>query len=423
MERADLDAFELPDGPGVYFFRKGRKILYIGKAASLRDRVRSYFSSDLIKSRGPRIVSMVEVANRITWQETGSVLEALILEAHLIKSHQPDYNVDAKDNKSWNYVVVSKEDFPRILLVRGRELFQGWNKADVKYLFGPFPEGGSLKEALKIIRKIFPYRDTCTPKKGKPASTRGGSSTRGGPCFNRQIGLCPGVCSGEISKTEYARTIAHIKQLFSGNFQGLKRQLAREMKSAALLEQYEKAKVIRKQIASLEHIRDVSLLKESRVSSGGPSTSLRVNARVEAYDVAHTAGTETVAVMTVVSGGEAIPAAYRKFIIKTATNNDVASLVEALVRRLNHPEWPLPRVFVVDGGLAQLRAAERVLKRAGVSVPVVGVVKNDKHKPERLIGNKRITEAYERDIVLANSEAHRFAIQWHRKKLRTKALL
>ena len=403
MERSDLKKFDIPDEPGIYFFKKGRSILYIGKAASLRDRVRSYFSPDLIKGRGPRIVGMVELANHIDWQETGSVLEALILEAHLIKSHQPQYNVDEKDNKSWNYVVVSKEEFPRIILVRGRELYQGWDKADIKYLFGPFPEGGSLKEALKIIRKIFPYRDTCMPGRGKP-------------CFNRQIGLCPGVCSEEISKTEYAHTIAHIKQLFSGNFQGLKRQLAKEMKAAAVAEQFEKAKVIRKQISSLEHIRDVSLLKESRVSSGG-------GARVEAYDVAHTAGTETVAVMTVVSGGEAIPAAYRKFIIKTATNNDVASLTEALERRLLHPEWPLPRVFAVDGGSAQVRAAQRILKRVGITVPVVGVVKNDAHKPERLIGDKRIIEAYERDILLANSEAHRFAITWHRKKLRTRAFL
>lgn len=424
MLKADLATFKLPDSPGVYIFKKGRTILYIGKAASLHDRVRSYFSTDLIRGRGPRIVAMVASATTISWRETDSVLEALILEANLIKSHQPTYNVDEKDNKSFNYVVLTKEDFPRVLLVRGRQLFQGWDKADIarvrdmsgslgrhasklarrhslpaiKYLFGPFPEGGSLKEALKIIRKIFPYRDTCIPGAGKP-------------CFNRQLGLCPGVCSGEMSKAEYAQTVAHLKQLFSGNFQGLKRRLVKEMKAAARAEHFEKAKELRRQIGALEHIRDVSLLKESRISSGG-------GARIEAFDVAHTGGTETVAVMTVVSSGEALKAAYRKFKIHSASNNDVAALTEALERRLAHAEWPLPRAFVVDGGAAQVRAAERVLKKAGIGIPVVGVVKNERHKPERLIGDKRITEAYERDILLANNEAHRYAIMWHRRRLR-----
>lgn len=400
MERTDLTRYDIPESPGVYLFKKGRQILYIGKAASLPDRVKSYFSKDLIEGRGPRIVGMVEAANALAWRETGSVLEALILEAALIKQHQPPYNIDEKDNKSWNYVVVTKEDFPRVLLVRGRELYQGWNKADIKYLFGPFPHGGSLKEALRIIRKIFPYRDSCVPLSGKP-------------CFNRQIGLCPGVCSGDVGKAEYAKTIAHIKALFSGNFQGLKRQLAKEMKSEASKEHFEKAKTLRRQIEALEHIRDVSLLKEGRVSAGG-------GARIEAFDVAHTSGKETVAVMTVVDGGEAVKAAYRKFKIHTVGNNDVAALTEALERRLAHDEWPLPRAFVVDGSTAQVCSAERVLKKAGVGIPVVGVVKNERHKPERLIGERRVIEAYEKDILLANNEAHRFAISWHRRRLRAR---
>jgi excinuclease ABC subunit C len=189
------------------------------------------------------------------------------------------------------------------------------------------------------------------------------------------------------------------------------------MKAAARDEQYEKAHTLRRQISALEHIRDVSLIRHEHVSAGGPSIGLRASGvRIEAFDVAHTAGTETVAVMTVVDNGEAYKSAYRKFKIQSATNNDVAALTEALERRLSHSEWPLPRAFVVDGGTAQVRAAERVLRKAGVGIPVVGVVKNERHKPERLIGERRIIEAYERDILLANSEAHRFAISWHRKR-------
>ena len=397
MERINLSKFKLPDSPGVYFFKKGRAVLYIGKATSLRDRVRSYFASDIVSTRGESIARMVNEATSVAHKKTDSVLEALILEANLIKSHQPPYNAISKDNKSFNYVVVTKEDFPRVLVVRGRELF-GPKAASyqLQATYGPFPHGSQLQEAVKIVRKIFPFRDKCTPGAGKP-------------CFNRQIGLCPGVCSGEISKDEYAVVIRHIRQLFSGNFKGLKRQLAKEMKAAAKTEKFEKAEILRRQISALEHIRDVSLIRHERVSAGG-------GARIEAFDVAHTAGTETVAVMTVVDNGEAYKAAYRKFKIQSATNNDVAALVEALERRLAHVEWPLPRAFVVDGGTAQVRAAERVLRKAGVGIPVVGVVKNERHKPERLIGERRIIEAYERDILLANSEAHSFAINWHRKR-------
>jgi excinuclease UvrABC nuclease subunit len=405
MERTDLQKFNLPDEPGIYLFKKGAKILYIGKAASLRDRVRSYFSPDLVEGRGVRIVAMVAEANKLDWQKTDSVLEALILEANEIKRNQPPYNVDEKDNKSFNYVVITKEDFPRVILVRGRELFQKWNDKDIKHLFGPFPQGGSLQEALKIVRKIFPYRDS----KCNPCGSAKNKSCK--PCFNRQIGLCPGVCTGEVSKEAYAVTIKHLCQLFSGNFKGLKRQLAREMKAFAEGERFEEATHARRQITALEHIRDVSLIKGDSISSGGGT-------RIEAFDVAHTAGAETVAVMTVVNNGEMVKDAYRKFKIQTATNNDVAALKEALSRRLNHAEWPLPRVFVVDGAAAQVNMARKVLRDAGVGVPVVGVVKNEFHKPERLIGDSRAIEAFEKDILLANSEAHRFGITWHRQRRR-----
>ena len=454
MQREELNKLKIPDSPGIYFFRgprsashkssRGKKgILYIGKAASLRDRVRSYFAADLVKGRGARIVGMVELATSLEWTTTDSVLEALILEANLIKEKQPPYNVDEKDNKSFNYLVITKEDFPRILVVRGRELFTplkparpngrsgGAGSWKLKAVSGPFPSG--LKEALKIIRRIFPYRDTCIPcmdiidnrrfaqmerrltQIPQPSHQRTSASyprtsANCKPCFNRQIGLCPGVCSGEMSKAEYTERVAHINELFSGNFKGLKRNLVRTMKEAAKKEEFEKAAVLRRQVEAFDHIRDVSLIKdEHRIAPGGGT-------RIEAYDVAHTGGDETVAVMTVVAGGEPIKSAYRKFKIHSAKNDDVAALKEALSRRLVHAEWPLPRVFVVDGGKAQLNAARSVLKEAGVGIALVGVVKNERHQPERLIGDERAIAAHQKDILLANAEAHRFAITWHKKR-------
>lgn len=406
MTKEELKQLDIPDESGIYMFHgKNKKILYVGKAAVLKDRVKSYFSKDLAETRSPAIVKMVEEAVTLTWRTTESVLEALILEANEIKRLQPPYNSVSKDNKSFNYLVITKEAYPRVVVVRGRELFQNWNDADIKRLFGPFPQGLSLQEAVKIVRKIFPFRDSkCTPcGEGKNRSCKA--------CFNRQIGLCPGCCTGEITKEEYAQTIRHITELFSGNFKGLKRQLIREMREAARAQEYEKAERLRRQCDALSHIKDVSLIKKERVSAGG-------GVRVEAYDVAHTAGAETVGVMTVVDNGEAYKAAYRKFKIGTVTNDDVGALTEMLERRLKHEEWPLPRVFAVDGGTGQMRAAEKILKKYGIEIPVVGVVKNEFHRPERLIGDKKAIDAYERDILLANDEAHAFAINWHRMRLK-----
>lgn len=412
MQKEYLARYHLPDTPGVYIFKKGRSILYIGKAASLRDRVRSYFSADLVRGRGERIVHMVAEATTLSHKATDSVLEALILEADLIKKHQPPYNIDEKDDKSFNYVVITNEEFPRVLLVRGRELFQKWEQKAITATYGPFPHGTQLQEALKIVRRIFPFCDA----KCVPCGTPQNAACR--PCFNHQIGLCPGVCTGEVSKSEYARTIRNIRDLFEGTFHGLKRRLAREMRVAAKAENFERASVLRRQVHALEHIRDVSLIKaDLRVAAGGlavPSMAGRV--RVEAYDVAHTAGAQTVGVMTVVSSGEALRSAYRKFKVCSATNDDVAALKEILSRRLAHTEWPLPRVFVVDGGMGQMRAAQRILKEAGLLIPLVGVVKNESHKPQRIIGDIRAARMYEREILLANHEAHRFAVSYHRAR-------
>ena len=139
--------------------------------------------------------------------------------------------------------------------------------------------------------------------------------------------------------------------------------------------------------------------------------------RIEAYDVSHMQGKDTVGVMTVVESGQIKQDGYRKFKIKSYTGaNDVAGLREILERRLAHPEWPLPMLFVVDGGKAQINAAKKVLLDAGVKIPIVGVVKDEYHRPKEIIGNAALRIKYEKDILLANAEAHRFAIAYHRKK-------
>ncbi|MEK7628160.1 MAG: GIY-YIG nuclease family protein [Patescibacteria group bacterium] len=397
MEKAFLDTLDIPDEAGVYFFKSpAGKILYIGKATSLKQRVRSYFSADLVETRGTRITGMIAEATSLSWECTDSVLEALILEATLIKKHQPIYNAREKDNTSFNHLVITEEKFPRVLLVRGRELELSWQGKDIRYVFGPFPHAGSLKEALKLVRDIFPFRDKCTPESGKP-------------CFNRQIGLCPGVCSGESSARAYAQTIRHIALLFSAKKGELLDLLRSEMQKMTVKEDFEKAQDYKRQIAALTHIRDVALIKREEAHATG--------FRIEAYDVAHTAGRETVGVMTVLTDGVPDKSSYRMFKIRTVKNNDVGALSEILERRLNHLEWPLPRLVVVDGGKAQLMAAQKIFERVGIRIPIVAVTKDEHHRPRNIIGGP-LPPGQEPAVLLGNAEAHRYALNFHDKRRR-----
>jgi excinuclease ABC subunit C len=400
---------KMPDTPGVYYFLGPRKeVFYIGKATSLRDRVRSYFASDLIITRGPLLVEMLSLAKTVEWRQTDSVLEALILEANLIRSHQPQYNTLLKDDKSFNYVVITKEDYPRVLVMRGKDLLD--DEETYKHVFGPFPHGLQLREAMKLVRKIFPYRDNCTPAEEMIAMGKRPKS-----CFNHHLGLCPGVCAGTITKQEYGRLIRHLTLFFQGKKKQLIKMLEREMKLAAKEERFEEAARLRSQMFALTHIQDVSLIKDEYRK---PKITLGVT-RIEAYDMAHLRGSANVGVMTVVEDGLAQKNDYRKFKIRTANpGDDVGALREVLTRRLGHEEWPLPRLIAVDGSTAQINAAEKVLGEHGMIIPVVGVVKDEKHRPRDIRGDRELINGRERDILLANAEAHRFAIGYHRKTSR-----
>lgn len=401
----------LPDNPGVYFFKKGREILYVGKATSLRDRVRSYFSRDLMGTRGPLLVKMVNEAEKIDFTPTDSVLEALILEAYTIKENQPPYNSKEKDDKSYNYVVITDEAFPRILTLRGRNL-QKTNTYKVKATFGPFPHGTQLRDALKIVRKIFPYRDRCSPAENFSR----GKILAGKPCFNRQIGLCPGVCTGEIDAKQYAKTIRNIKLFFSGKKAQILKNLEKDMKGYAKKRLFEKAESTKRMIFALNHIQDVSLIRSDALQDKlvfKTDTSFRM----EAYDIAHISGTSTVGVMVVMENGELEKDEYRKFKIRgggEVTVDDTKNLRELLTRRLGHAEWQLPNLIVIDGGVAQMNLAKEVLKERGFNIEIVSVVKDDKHKAREVIGKKGAIQKYEKNILLINAEAHRFAIAYHR---------
>jgi excinuclease ABC subunit C len=184
------------------------------------------------------------------------------------------------------------------------------------------------------------------------------------------------------------------------------------MKTAAKNLKFEEAGRIKKMIFALNHIQDIALLKANFLHR---SDLCETGFRIEAYDVAHISGTNVVGVMVVVEGNEPKKSDYRKFKIRTSTNDDNASLSEILERRFAHNEWPMPKLLVVDGGKAQVNTAEHALKEWGISIPVIGVVKDERHKPKDIIGDKTLAFAHDRAILLANSEAHRFAISYHRQ--------
>lgn len=387
----------LLDAPGVYLFRRGREILYIGRATSLRNRVKSYFGKGLAETRGEWLVKMVNEATRVETRPTDSVLEALILEAVLIKKYQPKHNAKEKDGKTFWYVIITEESWPRILLVRGSNLEKYLTSA----VFGPFPHSAEIKTALKIIRKIFPFRDKC-----KPGSSR--------PCFNYQIGLCPGVCAGVISGSDYQGPIKQIGLFFSGKKGQLLRGLNSEMRRLSRRQMFEEAGKIKKQLFALQHIQDVALIKPENISPRNEKGSFRL----EAYDVAHTSGQNAVGVMVVLESGEMVGDKYRKFKLRTSkAGDDLGSLREILERRFNHPEWPLPNLIVVDGGKNQLNLAKKVLLENDLEkIALVSVVKDDKHRAREILGDRMMSVSYEGEIIKANHEAHRFAISYHRQR-------
>ncbi|MEK7184624.1 MAG: UvrB/UvrC motif-containing protein [Patescibacteria group bacterium] len=411
MTLDEYNKLNFPEMAGVYFFKDSDKnILYIGRATSLLDRVKSYFSNDLIQTRGPLLVDMVTKSSTVDFMQTDSVLEAIILESNEIKKHQPYFNTKEKDNKSYNYIVITDEDFPRVIITRGRTLDKLDEKAlgyKIKYQFGPYPQGNLLRDALKIIRKIFPFRDEKAKLKYQES-------------FYKSLRLSPDTGSPEAKK-EYQKTIRNLVLFFEGKKNQLIKTLSKEMNEYSDNQNFEKAKKTRDTIYALNHIQDVSLIKEDIKNEViNTKSELIESFRIEAYDIAHMSGKDTVGVMTVIVNSEAQKSQYKKFKISKDANDDTAGIREILNRRFKHSEWRFPDLIVIDGGLGQINSAKEVLGEQ--NIPIVSVVKNDAHKADHFLGDEKIIVKYKKDILFANSEAHRFAIAYH-KRLRNRRFL
>lgn len=363
-----------PKAPGVYFWldEKG-EVLYVGRATSLKNRLSQYFQ----KNTEARIAEMVASAHELRWQETDTLLEAIILEAAEIKKYWPKYNIRDRDNRSFIYVVIGNEDYPKPIIIRGQDLKKF---PEEKYhIFGPYQSQRLIFNALRLIRRIFPW-STCVPENGKA-------------CFDYQIGLCPGTCLGIINKKDYQKNIKHLKMLLSGERTRLLKQLAKENPL---------------QEKALRHLQEVTLLTRE------DSLDIPHLNRIEGYDISHLSGKETYGSMVVFSGAETDKNQYRLFKLKEVSDgNDEAALLEVLTRRFKHPEWPLPDLIMIDGGSPQISFLTRELAKLNLYPLLVGISKfgGDKLVFARGTKNnsKELAKSLKPVLLKVREEAHRFA--------------
>ena len=428
----------IPKSPGVYFFREKKKIIYVGKAQNLKIRLASYFNG---RSPDTRKKQMTAQAGSLTWQKTESDVEALILEAELIKKHRPKYNVLMRDDKQYLYVVFTREEFPKIIFTHQPTK----NQTHI----GPFTDAWAVRYILKSLRRAFPY---CTCKEIHKRR-----------CQMAEIGRCLGVCCLDKSKFEaaeysglkktYQKNIRYIKNILSGKHNRVRSVLEKEMKKASYRQNYEMAGQILNQIQALENIfkhrfiikRDDIIYKNKGLEYLRNLLDLKKPPkRIEAYDISNIQGKFAVGSMVVFTEGQPDKNEYRKFRIRMPNQpNDTAMIREILTRRLNHPEWPLPDVILIDGGKPQLNAALAIFRHRPPSRKASA--EHSKSEDIKVIAlAKREEELYlpaqaglpdGKIIKLKNgppsllhlsqhlrNEAHRFAITYHRKRRSAKYL-
>jgi len=394
----------LPDKPGVYIYKDAAaKVIYVGKATSLKRRVSSYWAG----AKDAKTTELISHISSIEYIVCGSVLEALVMEANFIRRWQPKYNILSRDDKSFLYLAFTKTDFPRPVYLRGYELARE-PKSKYKATFGPFIQPASLRAAMEILRRIFPYSN-CQPGQKRP-------------CFDFHIGKCPGVCVGVADKAQYNENIRELIRFFKGESAAIIKDAKKKMAEAAKAEDYETAAEMRNRIYALTHVRDVSILTRE----AAPSEFIDIFGRIEGYDISNISGEFPVGSMVVFEDGEAKKSAYRIFHIKDVKgSNDVAMLREVISRRVSHDEWKKPDIILIDGGRGQLNADLPILKKAGWHMPVFGIAKGITRKNDEIVPAdsndwelKRLIEMQKRLFQQVRDEAHRFAVSKYRRRHR-----
>ncbi len=441
---------KLPARAGVYLFKnEAGHVLYVGKSINIRERVKGHFGV-----RGRKSEAMILDTAIVESVPVGSELEALLLEAALIKKYLPKYNSRAKDDKHPLYIkITTREEFPKVSTSRHEDdSALTYTKSSSAY-FGPFPSSGTVREVLRQIRRVFPY---CSQK---------GIGNKG--CFYSHLNLC-NPCPGAIVKIEdkelrqvlkrqYRRNIRRIVMLLSGKIVKVKRGLAREMAKFSKKEKFEKAARVRDELRALEYItapyspttaylenpRLLEDLRETEIKElhqilrlhgmninkfVSPTLEIKKPRRIECFHISHTGAASAVASMVTFINGEPEKNLYRRFRIRGGrTKDDFSMIREVIKRRLNHTsDWGEPDLIVVDGGKPQLSAARQYLK-GEKSFPVIGLAKRLEEIVVPTDGGYMVLRLRSNNPALnllqrLRDEAHRFAQNYH-FKLRLKSLV
>jgi len=416
----------LPAEPGVYFHKSGSgEVIYVGKAASLKNRVRQYFQKSRL--RDLKTDALVAEITDTDWITVETELDALFLESEMIKRYKPRYNVLLRDDKSQLYVRIPMQDaYPSVSFTRGP-------LDDGATYFGPYYNGWAVKKALRYLRRVFPYSTHETMPKRL--------------CLQYHIGLCPGVEAQMISSADYKEILKKLTRYLRGERKVLMREIEKDMKSAAKEHQFEEATRLRNRLRDLKELQRQIVFGDREfmdISKDQGLVGLKellglpdVPKRIEGYDISHMSGTNNVASMVVATNGLADKSQYRKFKMQLPGNNDVAHMKETLTRRLKHlHDWGRPDLVIIDGGVAQLGAVAKLLRSEGI--PFAGrnksgdhsrnarvrlvIPQRDSYKTIELETNSHIAKL----IARLDDEAHRFAVSYHstlKRKGATKSIL
>lgn len=420
----------LPKGPGVYLHKDiDDQIIYVGKAARLNTRVRQYFQKSRLHD--PKTDLLVAEIADIEWTEVDSELDALFLEAELVRRYLPKYNILLRDDKSSSYVRINMQDkYPFISFVR-RPL------DDKATYIGPFFNVSAVRKALRALRKVFPYSThrTLPPR----------------VCLQYHLGLCPGVEESKISPNDYKNQLKQLIRYLRGHRRKVVKQFEIEMQEFSKTQNYEMATRRRNQLQTIKALSkqiifsDKEFLDASKDNALVDTTNLlslkKIPLRIEGYDISHMGGKDTVASMVVFSNGLPDKTAYRKFAMKLPGNDDFAHMREVMSRRfaVRNAKWPRPDLLLIDGGKGQLSSVLDIIRERGVDIPAVGLAKKqeliiiDKQRSnvtlqgpslQRLKGFVRENDSF-LEIDLPNNshlikflqrirdESHRFAVSYH----------
>lgn len=398
---------KLPNSPGVYKFSgSGGKIIYVGKALSLKKRVSSYFREG--RAGDARMEMLVNEVRDIAYIRTSSEAEALIYEAGLIKDHAPKYNIELKDDRSYPFLKLTvNEDFPRLYVTRRRT-------ADGALYYGPYVDVRLLNEALSFMKKVFPLR-SCRRMKKKV-------------CLEYHIERCSGPCEGKVSEEEYRKVVGQLKNFLEGKKTDLLKDMEDELKRHSEKREYEKAIGVKNRIAALTAVQQ----QHDRSSRPifGELDELRnvlrmdvIPMTIECFDVSNLGGKQAVGSMVRFLAGAPKKADYRKYRIKGVRGIDDYSMIKEVVRRrysrLIKEGKPFPDLVMIDGGKGHLSAARAVLDELGLDrLKAVSIAKEfnhlytgDRKDPIRLSPGSRLLLLVQR----IRDEAHRFAIKYHRQ--------